>query len=91
MAKNSASKYGAALADQVNEMRGKVNTGDMTMNSTNPPEAAGGITVAIDLLPDVAEGDTVTLTVQKVDTVKGEVHLVRENTTPTTPTEVIPT
>jgi len=82
--KNNASKYGAALADTVNEMRGKVNTGDMTMNSANPPEPAGGITVAIDLLPDVKEGDVVTLTVQNVDMEKGEVHLVRETTPATT-------
>ena len=95
MPKNSASKYGAALADQVNEIRGKVNTGDMTANTPTPSKPEGGITVARELLPAVVVDDIVTLKVLSINEEMGEVNLTLETPTETipavTPTETLPT
>jgi hypothetical protein len=82
MPKNATSKYGAALADSVNEMRGKMNTGDMTANTPTPSKPEGGITISRTLLPNVVVDDIVSLKVVSINEEMKEVNLV-----PKTPTE----
>ena len=76
--------------DAAEQALNELNSGTMTSNTPNPPTPAGGITVDSTLLPNVKEGDVITLRVQKVDLDKGEVHLVLENKPEAVP-EVAPT
>jgi hypothetical protein len=84
-----ATKIGKAIKDILDTMPNTApNTGENTPNSPNPTQTfktTGGITVSRDLLPDVAEGDTVTLKVVSVDETKNEVHLTKEEQTEATP------
>ena len=56
------------------------NTGENTVNSPIPTQkGAGGITIAKELLPDVAVGDVVTMKVTEIDEDKGEIYLERSS------------
>lgn len=62
------SKYGVGLDEKIKSLQAST-------PKTAPPTDSGGITISTELLPDVKEGDTVTLIVNSVDPDKHEVHL----------------